>query len=201
MGTQNGSKLEIWPWGSLIHVLELKLRPFKVFPCLYREAMRLQCFPPTNFVRGGASCAHKRDDLYQLLTKLKLRLPACIVLFHYAPSSIIWWFLDNFFFCLVFRSPCYTLSKKKQNIIIRGGTGNAWGCNFYTGTQNGSEYEIWWHGNLIHTLELKLWHFKVFPCLYREAMRLQCFRPRATWGAGLRAHINVTTFTSFFAKN
>ena len=31
---------------------------------------------------------------------------------------------------------------------------------------------------LIHTLELKLWHFEVFPiCLYLEAMSLQCFPP------------------------
>ena len=48
---------------------------------LYREATRLQCFPPTRYVRGGASRAHKRDDLYQLLTKLKFRLPGCIVWF------------------------------------------------------------------------------------------------------------------------
>ena len=31
---------------------------------------------------------------------------------------------------------------------------------------------------LIHTLELKLWHFEVYPiCLYVEAMHLQCFPP------------------------
>ena len=31
-------------------------------------------------------------------------------------------------------------------------------------------------------------------------MRVQCFRPRATRGAGPRAHINVTTFTNFLTK-
>ena len=41
--------------------------------------MRLQCFPPIRYMRGGASRAFKRDDLYQLLTKLKFRLPGCIV--------------------------------------------------------------------------------------------------------------------------
>ena len=30
MGTQNGSKLEIWPERILIHTLEMKLRPFEV---------------------------------------------------------------------------------------------------------------------------------------------------------------------------
>ena len=31
---------------------------------------------------------------------------------------------------------------------------------------------------LIHILELKLWHFEVFPiCLYVEAMHLQSFPP------------------------
>ena len=32
MGTQNGSKLEIWPWGILIHTLEWKLQHFQVSP-------------------------------------------------------------------------------------------------------------------------------------------------------------------------
>ena len=45
-------------------------------------------------------------------------------------------------------------------------------------------------GTLIHALRLKLWHFKVFPCLYREAMHLQCYSPIcATWGAWLGTHI------------
>ena len=57
----------------------------------------------------------------------------------------------------------YTLSRKKQNIIIRGGTGSIWGDNFYMGTQNGSKLEILPWGILIHALELKLWPFKVFP--------------------------------------
>ena len=31
--------------------------------CLYREAMHLQCFPPTRYVRGGATgCAAYVDD-------------------------------------------------------------------------------------------------------------------------------------------
>ena len=62
--------------------------------------MRLQCFPPTHYVRGGAARAHKRDDLYPLLSKLEYRLPACIVWLYLASSSFMWWFLDNFF-CLV----------------------------------------------------------------------------------------------------
>ena len=40
--------------GILIHTLELKISHFKCFPiCLYREAMRLQCFPPTRYVKNG----------------------------------------------------------------------------------------------------------------------------------------------------
>ena len=42
---------------------------------------------------------HKRDDLYQMLTKLKFRLPACIVCFYYASSSMV--VSGNFFVCLV----------------------------------------------------------------------------------------------------
>ena len=50
------------------------------FPiCLYKEAMHLQCFPPTRYVRGGASRAHKRDDLYQNFSKAEYGEPAWIV--------------------------------------------------------------------------------------------------------------------------
>ena len=49
--------------GILIHTLELKISHFKCFPIsLYREAMRLQCFLPTRYVRGGATHAYKCDD-------------------------------------------------------------------------------------------------------------------------------------------
>ena len=41
--------------------------------------------------------------------------------------------------------------------------GSTWGDNFYMGTQNGSKLGIWPERILIHTLELKIWHFKVFP--------------------------------------
>ena len=36
--------------------------------CLYREAMHLQCFPPTCYVKGGASRVHKRDVFYRILS-------------------------------------------------------------------------------------------------------------------------------------
>ena len=35
--------------------------------------------------------------------------------------------------------------------------------NFYTGTHNGLKLEIRSWGILIHTLELKLWHFEESP--------------------------------------
>ena len=69
----------------------------------------------------------------------------------------------HFFFCLVFRSPCYQLSRKKQNKLIHGGVGSIWGDNFYMGTQNGSKLEIWPWRILIHILELKLRPFEVSP--------------------------------------
>ena len=50
------------------------------------------------------------------LTKLKFRLPACIVWFHYAPSSIIWWFLDNFFLLSV--QVALKKKKKKNNELM-----------------------------------------------------------------------------------
>ena len=119
--------------------------------------MRLQCFRPR---------AHINVTTFtNFLTKLKFRLPACIVWFHYVPSSIIWWFLDNFFFCLVFRSPCYTLSRKKKKILIIGTLGSGWDRKFYMGAQNGSNAEIWPSGILIHALESKLRPFE-FPHMF-----------------------------------
>ena len=49
MGTQNGLwTSKIWPdfWFTL------KLWHYEVSPCLYREAICLQCFPPTRYVSG-----------------------------------------------------------------------------------------------------------------------------------------------------
>ena len=66
---------------------------------------------------------------------------------------------------------CYTLSRKKIIEIIHGGTGSTLGHNFYMGTQNELELEIWWRGLLIHASELHLWHFEVY--LYWEAICLQ----------------------------
>ena len=61
-----------------------------------------------------------------------------------------------------------------------GGVGSTWGDDFYMGTQNGSKLEICLWGILIHTFELKLRHFEVSPiCLYREAIRMQCFSAHA----------------------
>ena len=64
--------------------------------------MHLQCFPPTHYVRAGPrERTHERDDLYQIWSELEYRLPACIVWLYYVSSSKMWWFPDNFFFCLV----------------------------------------------------------------------------------------------------
>ena len=57
-------------------------------------------------------------------------------------------------------------TKKKE--LIHGPFRNTPGHNFYMGT---IETRSLTGQNLIHTLELKLWHFEVFPiCFYREAI-------------------------------
>ena len=78
MHTQNGSHLKIsWKRNFDSH-LRIKDITLKCFPiCLYREAMHLQCFPPTCYVRGGALRTLKRDDYYQLLTKIEVQA-ACL---------------------------------------------------------------------------------------------------------------------------
>ena len=101
MGTQNGSKLEIWPWGILIHTLELKLQPFEVIPWLYREAIHLQCFMRMRYVINGEYPFRTRtyyaDDLYSIWSKLEYRLPTCIVWLYYTSSLTMRRFPDNFF--------------------------------------------------------------------------------------------------------
>ena len=53
---------------------------------------------------------------------------------------------------------------------------------------------------LIHASELVIWNLEVFPCLYTEAIRLQCFPPTLCCKRGIPAtctHITLTTFTRF----
>ena len=95
--------------------------------------MHLQYFPPTCYMRGVATRAHELEDLYPLQSKLKFRLPACIIWLYYASSSTMWWFLDNFFFLLSVSASFYTLR------IHSMGFGSTWGHNFYMGMQNGSK--------------------------------------------------------------
>ena len=64
-----------------------------------------------------------------------------------------------------------------MNNIIHGGFGSTLGHIFYMNMQNGSKLEIWWQGFLIHASKLKICPLECLPCLYREAMRLQCFPP------------------------
>ena len=71
--------------GNFDSHLRIKVMALRSFPiCLYWEAMHLQCFPPTRYVRGGAARAHKRDDLYPIWSNLEYRLPACIAWLYYA---------------------------------------------------------------------------------------------------------------------
>jgi hypothetical protein len=96
----------------------------------------------------------------------KRGMSACIVWLYYASSSTMWWCPDNFFFLL---SSVWSPWKTKVFNLIRGGIGSTWGDDFYMDMQNGSKLG---QGILIHALERP---FEVFPCLYREAMHLQCF--------------------------
>ena len=65
-----------------------------------------------------------------------------------------------------------------------GVLGSTLGNNFYMGTQNGSNLEIFYS----HLQFKDMAPNRVSHMLYREAMHLQCFTPT-------RTYINVTTFT------
>ena len=98
-------------------------------------------------------------------------LPKVPQISYFFPTKCVVW---NFFFKL----PTNTLSRKKitQEVenkeLLHEASRNTWSQNFYTSAQNGSNLEICTKEFFIHTFELKLWHS---PCLYGEAIRLQCF--------------------------
>ena len=77
--------------GILIRTLELKISHFKCFPiCLYREAMRLQCFPPTRYEK-------KRENQWCVLFRKVLKIEnwsiACLLALYGStvhPRCIMW---------------------------------------------------------------------------------------------------------------
>ena len=97
--------------GFLIHAFELKLLHFNVFPCLYREAMHLQCFTPTLYVMGVATRTYKRDDHYLIGTKLHYGclLALCGPTMHVATLCGVF---RTFFFAYCVSHGCL---KKKKN--------------------------------------------------------------------------------------
>ena len=68
-------------------------------------------------------------------------------------------------------------------------------CKLFTWAWAHRSLEIWWSGINYFALELKLCH-SPYVCI-RKPCICNVFRPRATWGAGLRAYINVTIFIQF----
>ena len=142
MGTQNG----LWPWGILIHTLELKLQPFEVIPyiCIGSHAFAMFSAHALR-EEWGHIRVHINVTTIPILVKIDVYIGCLLALYGSTmhPPQLCGGFWTIFFLLSVW-SPCYTLSRKKNNKIIRGGTGSSWGHNFYMGTQNGSKHKIWW---------------------------------------------------------
>ena len=106
--------------------------------CLYREAIRLQCFTPTCYVKTGDTRharAYYGDDLYPICSKQHCREYACIVWLNYALKLIFMhvatlygqigiWRLSGF------GLSSYTRGRKKNNNLF-GALGNTWRYNIY----------------------------------------------------------------------
>ena len=61
--------------------LRIKVTALRSFPiCLYREAIRLQCFPPTRYVRGAVTRTYERDDHYPICSMHTSRVTSYTVL-------------------------------------------------------------------------------------------------------------------------
>ena len=77
--------------------LRIEVMALGSFPkCLYKEAMHLQYFLPTRYVRGRASRTHKRDDLYQNFSKVEYGEPAALcgsTMLHYVGFWTFFFFL------------------------------------------------------------------------------------------------------------
>ena len=67
--------------------------------------MHMQCLPIKNYEHAGYV-----DDPLPNIVYMGIWMPACIVWLYYASSSIMWWFSDHLFFCLV----CGPLERKKE---------------------------------------------------------------------------------------
>ena len=61
--------------------------------------------------------------------------------------------------------------KKRFKYLIDGGSGSTWDHNFYMGMHNSNLMEG------IFDLHLRIKDMVLKVCLYREAIRLQCFTP------------------------
>jgi hypothetical protein len=102
MGTQNESKLGNWQQGILIHALELKLWHFEVLHMLLAIFAQKK-----NYGHVGYA-----DDPLPNIVHIGCLLAICGSTMH--PAQLcMWWFPDNFFFCLV--SVWSPWKKKKIN--------------------------------------------------------------------------------------
>jgi hypothetical protein len=101
---------------------------------------------------GGATRAHKRDDLYPILSKFEYGEPACIV---WQPSCSMWFLKTTFFLLIV-----WGLLEKKRFFAKKNW--GVWGDNFYMARRMGRK-TIFDMRFFFYTLQLKLWPFKVSP--------------------------------------
>ena len=162
----------------MIHALQLKLWPFEVFPCLYRKPCICNILRPR---------AHKCDDHYPLWSKLKFRLPACLVWIYNAPAQL-WWFLDFFFLLSVSTS---WKKRKFLNNLIHGGCGSTWGHNFYMSTQNGSKLEIWPERIFDPRFRIKVTALSSFPMFVQGSHAFAMFSAHALCERQSYAHTEM----------
>ena len=126
----------------LIHTLELKWQ-FSPYVCIGKPWICNVFCPPTTW--GSWLCAHCTVTTFTRFGQnwsLGCR-SACIAWVYYACIQLNSGGFWTIFFCLV-----YPLLVEKKisaiNVCMFGGIRSTWGDNFYTGTQNGLKYEIWW---------------------------------------------------------
>ena len=106
MSTQNGSHLEIWWNRILIHALELKLRPFKVFPyvCIGKPCV-CNVFRPRATWKTGNTHGVRYLEIF---SKLEYTLFACFVWLYCACIVV---------FLTIFLLSDYTRSRTKKKFM------------------------------------------------------------------------------------
>ena len=139
---------------------------------MYREAIRLQSFPPTRYVRGVVTRTYESDDHY----------PTMLYAFSRHCMATVLQFLFFFFFVSATQLVTHKTFKTNDRTFKNLDSGPEIRCACRLEHEFSEIRPDFW-------FTPKLWRLSFPICLYRETIRLQYFMPtRYVRGVVTRAH-------------